>query len=133
MRSLFMTGIQNPRSTYWLGQQYAFVTSTPTDTTTSPGGWASVVSSALQAGVSAYGSYSAIEQAKEKEKAQEAAAQQKAITDRTNQIMQQTLMQQQQSLMQSQSAGMDKTILYIGAGLLGLMVIGGMFYMMSKK
>lgn len=134
MKSLFMTGIQNPRTTFWLGQQYAFVTATPTQSTTTPSsGWESVVASALQAGASAYGSYASTQVAEEAADAKRAEIAAKAASDRTAQILQQTQLMQQQSIAQGQSAGMDKTLLYIGAGLLGLMAIGGIFYMMSRK
>lgn len=133
MRTLFTTGIQGPRNTFWMGQQAAYVTTTPTQAATTPAGPWDVIAQSIQAGANVYGSYGDIQEAEAAAEAKEAEAKAKEAAARTAQIMQQTqALTQQQAAQRDKIMGVDKTAFFMGASLLGLMTIGGIFYLMSK-
>lgn len=134
MRTLFTNGIQGPRHTFWMGQQTAFVTTTPTQTATKETGVWDVIAQGLKTGADVYGSYSGIERADLALEQKKAEAEILAAQQRTAQIMQQTQALTQQGIaQQNQIMGVDKTAFFIGATLLGLLTVGGLFYMLSGK
>ena len=133
MRTLFTTGIQSPRHNFWMGQQHAFVTTTPTQTATKETNAWDVIAQGLTAGATAYGSYGDIQEAEAAADAKRAELEAQAAAQRTAQIMQQTqAIQQQTAAQRNTMAGIDKTAFFVGATLLGLMALGGTFYLMSK-
>lgn len=133
MRTLFTTGIQSPRHNFWMGQETAFVNTTPTETSTKETGVWDVVAQGLTAGADVYGSYGDIQEAEEGAAGKRAEAEAKAAAERTARIMQQTQAIQQETMSQRDKiAGVDKTVFFLGATLLGLATVGGLFYMFSK-
>jgi hypothetical protein len=116
-----------------MGQQHAFVTTTPTQSATKETGVWDVIAQGLTAGAAAYGSYGDIQEAQEAAEAKRAEAEAAASAARTAQIMQQTQAIQQQTAAQRNTiAGVDKTAFFVGAALLGLVTVGGLFYLFSK-
>jgi hypothetical protein len=133
MRTLFTTGIQSPRHNFWMGQQHAFVTTTPTQTATKETGVWDVIAQGLTAGATAYGSYGDIQEAEAAADAKRAELEAQAAAQRTAQIMQQTqVIQQQTAAQRDKIAGVDKTAFFMGAALIGLVTVGGLFYLFSK-
>ena len=133
MRTLFTTGIQSPRHNFWMGQQTAFVATTPAETTTKETGVWDVIAQGITSGVNVYGSYGDIQEADSAADAKRAEAQAAASAQRTAQIMQQTQAIQAQTISQRDKImGIDKTGFFIGATLLGLMALGGTFYLLGK-
>lgn len=125
MRSLFEIGLSNTRNP-WMGQAtirapygvYAF--------------WDSM-SDVFESGGKAYETYGKIEVAESGAEGKEAEAAAKEAAARTAAIQQQTTLLQQQAIArQNQIMGIDKTAFFIGAGLLGLVAIGGTFMMLKK-
>lgn len=134
MKTLFSMGIQSPKHSFWMGQQTAYVADTPTATTTKETSWTDVLAVGIKSGADIYGSYGDVQESKYGAEGKSAEAEAKEAAARTAQIMQQTLtMQQQSSAKQGQIAGIDKTAFYIGASLLGLLTVGGIFMMLGKK
>jgi hypothetical protein len=134
VKSLFSSGFQAPKENFWMGRNSVYVATTPTDTATKETSWTDVFSQALTSGAKAYGSYSDIKVAQATGEATESEAAIKAAQANTAQIMQQTLALQQAALAkQNQIMGIDKSVFFIGAALLGLAVVGGAFYLMAKK
>jgi hypothetical protein len=132
MRTLFTTGIQGPRHNFWMGQQAAYVTTTPTQAATTPAGPWDVIAQGIKSGADIYGSYGDIQEAEAAADAKRAQIEAQAAAARTAQIMQQTQAIQQQTLsQQGKIAGIDKTAFFIGASLLGLMALGGIFYILK--
>lgn len=133
MRSLFSAGIVNPRDSAWMGQaQTAFVTSTPTNTTVKETNWWDTLAVGLESGAQIYDSYGNIREAEYGADAKDAAATAAAANLRTQQIMQQTEALRLQALQKQSGADLGKTALFVGAGLLGLLILGGTFMMMTK-
>jgi hypothetical protein len=132
MRSLFMTGIQGPRTTFWMGQQMAYVTTTPTQAAAKETNAWDVIAQGLKTGADVYGAYSGQQIAETQSDAQRAQAEILAAQQRTAQIMQQTQAISQQTMaQQNQVMGVDKTAFYMGAALLGLVTLGGLFYLLK--
>lgn len=133
MKTLFATGIQSPRNLFWMGQQTAFVNTTPTETTAKETSWTDVLAQAITSGATAYGSYGDVQEAEAAAEAKEAEAAAKEAAARTAQIMQQTnLLQQQAAAKQDQIMGIDKTAFFMGATLLGLLAVGGTLFLLSR-
>lgn len=133
MRTLFTFGIQSPKHNFWMGQQTAFVNTTPTDTATKETSWTDVIAQGIKSGADVYGSYGDIQEAEAAADAKQAEAAAKEAAARTAQIMQQTAaMQQASAAKQNQIMGIDKTAFFIGATLLGLLAVGGTFFLLSK-
>jgi hypothetical protein len=133
MRTLFTTGIQGPRHNFWMGQQAAYVTTTPTQAATTPAGPWDVIAQSIKSGADIYGSYGDIQEAEAAAEAKRAEIEAKESAARTAAIMQQTsAIQQQTAVQRNQIAGVDKTAFFIGATILGLATVGGLFYLFSK-
>lgn len=133
MRTLFTTGFQSPRHSFWMGQQSAYATTTPTATATKETSWADVIAQGIKSGADAYGTYGDIQEAESGAEGREADAAAKESAARTAQIMQQTAaMQQSGAAKQGQIMGIDKTAFFIGASLIGLLAVGGTLLMLAK-
>lgn len=142
MRTLFTTGIQNPREVDWMRQG----TSGPQGNvawmgqaairpqTVYAATFGDIVVQGFQSAAQAYGSYGDIQEAEAREDAKRAEADTRAAEARIAQINQQTaLIQQQAGAKQNQIMGIDKTAFFVGATLLGLLAVGGTFFFLSKK
>jgi hypothetical protein len=128
MRSMFASGIMNPRETAWMGQsargpQFVYETSV-----------SDVIIQGLKSGTDVYKGYAGLQIEKEKTDVAEANANLKAIQAQTSIAMQQTQAAiQAEQAKQNQIGGIDKSVLVIGASLLGVAMLGGIFYLVSQK
>lgn len=124
MRTIFTTGIQGPRYSFWMGQVPQQVYAATVE---------DIIAQGLKSGAEAYGTYGRIEVAEETTEAKQAEAAAREAAARTAQIMQQTQAITQQTIAERDKImGIDKTAFFVGATLLGLMALGGTFYLVSK-
>lgn len=126
MKTLFASGLQNPRNTFWMGQQTAFVATTPDSTSTKEASITDVISQIFESGADVYGSYGGIQEAEAAAEGREAEARAREAAARTAQIMQQTQLLQQQGMTTKQWT----PVLLVGAGLIALL---GTAYFLTKK
>jgi hypothetical protein len=136
MRTLFNSGIICPRGAAWMGwsQSDYQEADTTANTTTKETNWWEIATQGLESGVDAYGSYTGTQTADAQADAKRAEADAAASAARTALITQDTMRMQQEALAnQNKIMGIDKTAFFVGASLLGLGVLGGIFYVIGKK
>jgi hypothetical protein len=124
MRSIFQQGILPAKQTQWLGQS----STTQSSTTSSNNDWGDDLAKVITAAGSAYGAYTREEIAEEQRRIEEQKRATAEANARTAQIQQQTAAMQTGS---GKIAGMDKSVFFMGAGLLGLGALGLLFYMLK--